>query len=183
MVIATGRNVDALKSVAALGADVTIELVANDPTMESAFEEQFAGGVDVVIDYLWGRSAERILIAAARAGSASTPIRFVQVGSASGSDISLPSAVLRSSTIMMMGSGIGSVPLEGLVRSIDGLLGAAAPAGFKIAVRTVPLSEVAQAWPTDDTARRTRVYPGCPEILICAGPSGCRGRCNPIGVS
>ena len=36
-----------------------------------------------------------------------------------------------------------------------GCFGAAAPAGFKIAVRTVPLSEVAQAWPTEDSARRT----------------------------
>ncbi len=54
-----------------------------------------------------------------------------------------------------MGSGLGSVSVEGLVRSIDGLLPAAAPAGFEIAVRSVPLAEVAQAWSVDDSARRT----------------------------
>ncbi len=47
-VIASGRNAEALKCVAALGADVTIELVADDAAMESAFRGQFAGGVDVV---------------------------------------------------------------------------------------------------------------------------------------
>lgn len=85
-VIATGRDVAVLKSLAALGADAA---------MESVFIEQFAGGVDVVIDYLWGRSAERILTAAARAGATPAPIRFVQVGSISGPEISLPDAVLR----------------------------------------------------------------------------------------
>ena len=154
-VIATGRNTDVLNSVAALGADVTIPLVADEATLESAFKEQFAEGVDVVIDYLWGRSAERILIAAAKAGAESVPIRFVQVGSASGSDITLPSAALRSSAITMMGSGLGSVSIEGFIRSIEGLLQAAVPAGFKIAVQSVPLSEVEQAWSQDDSARRT----------------------------
>ncbi len=123
--------------------------------LASAFREPFAGGVDVVIDYLWGRSAESILLAAARAGAVSAPIRFVQVGSISGPDISLPGAVLRSSTIQNMGSGLGSVSVEGLVRSIDGLFHAAAPAGLKIAARSVPLSEVAQAWRIGESDRRT----------------------------
>ncbi len=72
-VIATARNADALKSVAALGADVTIPLVEDGDVLEGAFKEQFAEGVDVVIDYLWGRSAERLLIAAAKAGPDAVP--------------------------------------------------------------------------------------------------------------
>jgi NADPH:quinone reductase-like Zn-dependent oxidoreductase len=154
-VIATGRNRDALQSVAALGADVTIPLVEDEAALEKAFKEQFAAGVDVVIDYLWGASAERLLAAAARAGKDAVPIRFVQVGSVSGSDIALPSAVLRSSAITLMGSGVGSVPIERLVASIGELLAAAAPAGFEIAVKSVPLAEVETAWRDDDSARRT----------------------------
>lgn len=154
-VIATARNADALDSVAALGADVTIPLVEDEAALERRFKEQFAEGVDVVLDYLWGKSAERLLIAGAKAGAEAVPIRFVQVGSASGSDITLPSAVLRSSAIELMGSGIGSVPLAGFVRSIHGLLQATVPAGFKIATRSVPLSEVEQAWSKDDSTRRT----------------------------
>jgi NADPH:quinone reductase-like Zn-dependent oxidoreductase len=154
-VIATARNRDALKSVAALGADVTIPLVEDGKALEEAFRQQFAAGVDVVIDYLWGASAERLLTAAAKAGRGAAPMRFVQVGSASGPDITLPSAVLRSSAIALMGSGLGSVSTERLVASIGELLHATAPGGFAIAAKSVPLSEVEQAWLNDDSGRRT----------------------------
>jgi NADPH:quinone reductase-like Zn-dependent oxidoreductase len=154
-VIATARSAEALTSVAALGADVTIPLVENEAALEGRFKEQFAEGVDVVIDYLWGKSAERLLVAGAKAGPEAVPIRFVQVGSASGSDITLPSAALRSSAIELMGSGIGSVPLDRFVHCIGELLQATVPGGFQIAARAVPLSEVEQAWPNDDSTRRT----------------------------
>jgi len=117
--------------------------------------------VDVVIDYLWGPSAERLLIAGAKAGRDAVPIRFVQVGSASGPNITLPSAPLRSSAIELMGSGIGSIPLDRFVNAIDGLLQATVPGGFKIAAKSVPLSEVEQAWPNDDSARRTVFTVAC----------------------
>jgi NADPH:quinone reductase-like Zn-dependent oxidoreductase len=154
-VIATGRNLEALKSVAALGADVIIPLLEDGAALEAAFMEPFAAGVDVVIDYLWGSSAERMLIAAAKAGRDAAPIRFVQVGSVSGSNITLPSAVLRSSAIELMGSGIGSIPLPRLVDAVGGLLNATLPSGFQIATRPVPLSEVEKAWTNDDSTRRT----------------------------
>jgi NADPH:quinone reductase-like Zn-dependent oxidoreductase len=154
-VIATGRNVDALKSVAALGADVAIPLVEDGAALEDALKGQFAAGVDVVLDYLWGRSAERILIAGAKAAADAAPIRFVQIGSASGPDITLPGAALRAKAIALMGSGIGSVSADRLIRCIDALLRATAPGGLKIAVKPVPLSEVEQAWPRDDSGRRT----------------------------
>jgi NADPH:quinone reductase-like Zn-dependent oxidoreductase len=154
-VIATGRNTDALRSVASLGADVTIALVESEAALEGSIKEQFAEGVDVVIDYLWGKSAECILIAGAKAGADAVPIRFVQIGSASGPDITLPSAVLRSSSIELMGSGIGSISLDRLVKAVDGLLRATIPGGFQIAHKSVPLSEVEQAWPKDDSTRRT----------------------------
>lgn len=154
-VIATGRNADALRSVAALGADVTIPLGADPEALEDSFRAQFAEGVDVVIDYLWGPSAERLLAAGAEAGMEAMPIRFVQVGAVSGPGITLPSAVLRSSAIELMGSGIGSVPLDRLVHCIGELLQAAGPAGFRIATSPVPLSQVERAWPEDDSGRRT----------------------------
>jgi NADPH:quinone reductase-like Zn-dependent oxidoreductase len=154
-VIATARNAGALKSAAALGADATIPLLDDEAALEDAFKEQFAAGVDVVIDYLWGQSAERLLIAAAKAGQDAVPIRFVQIGSASSSDIKLPSAVLRSSAIALMGSGIGSIRLDRFIDCIGDLLHAAVPAGFKIEATSVRLSDVERAWPNDDSARRT----------------------------
>jgi NADPH:quinone reductase-like Zn-dependent oxidoreductase len=144
-----------LQSLTALGADVTIPLTGGEEQLEERFKEQFAAGIDVVIDYLWGKSAEHLLVAGAKAGADAVPIRFVQVGSVSGADITLPSAVLRASAIELMGSGIGSVPLDRLVAAIGAMLHATGPGGFKIATTPVPLSEVEQAWPRDDSARRT----------------------------
>jgi NADPH:quinone reductase-like Zn-dependent oxidoreductase len=154
-VIATGRNAEALRSVATLGADVTIPLVDSEDALEDSFKEQFAGGVDVVIDYLWGKSAERLLIAGAKAGPDAVPIRFIQVGAASEQAITLPAAALRSSAIELMGSGLGSIPVDRYVAAIDGLLQATVPAGFKIAFKRIPLSEVEWAGPNDDSALRT----------------------------
>ncbi len=44
-VIATARNLDALKAIGALGADVTIPLVEDETALEKAFRQQFAAGV------------------------------------------------------------------------------------------------------------------------------------------
>ena len=154
-VIATGRNAESLRELEALGADVTISLLQDDAALEERFKQQFASGVDVVIDYLWGRSAELLLIAGAKAGAEAAAIRFVQIGSASGPDITLPSAVLRASAIELMGGGIGSIPFDRLVSAIGGLLKATVRAGFKIAASPMPLSEVEEAWLRDDGARRT----------------------------
>ena len=90
-----------------------------------------------MLDYLWGKSAERLIIAGAKGGAEAVPIRFVQIGAVSGSDITLPSAALRSSAVVLMGSGIGSIPFDRLVRAIDGLFRATVPASFKIATNPV----------------------------------------------
>jgi NADPH:quinone reductase-like Zn-dependent oxidoreductase len=117
---------------------------------------QFANGsIDVVLDYLWGESARRILFAAAKAGKEAVPVRFVQIGSVSNAEISLPSAVLRSSALELMGSGIGSIPMERLKNAIAKLFEATVPGGFEIATQTVPLAEVEKVWATDTGSPRT----------------------------
>jgi len=152
-VVATGRNPEALQTLAAVGADVTIPL---GDAFEDAVQEQFEGdGIDVVLDYLWGQSAENIIIAGAKGGKDAVPIRFVHIGSVSGPDITLPGAALRSSAITLMGSGIGSIPLENLLKSILELMQATIPGGFEIATKTVPLSDVEQAWSEPDSKLRT----------------------------
>jgi len=154
-VVATGRNAEALKALSALGADVTIPLGDVGDAFEDALKEQFGGdGIDVVVDYLWGPSAERILIAGAKAGKEAAPIRFVQIGAVSAPNITLPSAALRSSAITLMGSGIGSIPEDGLMKSIRDLLHATILGGFEIATESFPLSQVEQVWPDADSSPR-----------------------------
>lgn len=155
-VVATGRNTEILKALPLLGADVTIPLGDGGDAFEDALKEQFGSdGIDVVLDYLWGQSAERIIIAGAKAGKDAVPIRFVQIGSVSGVNITLPSAALRSSAIALMGSGIGSIPVDRMVKSIGELMQATLPGAFEIATQTFPLSEVEYVWDVVRSSGRT----------------------------
>jgi len=154
-IIATGRNLEVLSSLGALGANVTIPVSENEAALEKSFVEQLAAGVDVVIDYLWGKSAEALLRAVATAGTGAAPMRFVQVGATSGSSITLPGGVLRSSPIELMGSGLGSVASDRLIHCISEVLKAARPGGFEIATKAAPLSEVESAWRESGSGLRT----------------------------
>jgi NADPH:quinone reductase-like Zn-dependent oxidoreductase len=154
-VVATGRSARALAALTALGADATIPIGDGGDTFEEALTEQFGGeGIDVVLDYLWGPTAERVIIAGARAGKDGVPIRFVHIGAVSSATITLPSAALRSSAIDLMGSGMGSIPGDRLVESIRGLIQATVPGGFAIATKTFPLSEVERVWSSAESAAR-----------------------------
>ena len=154
-VIATGRDVNALQGLKALGADVTISITQPSEELEDAFMEQFGGdGVDIVLDYLWGKSAEVLIVAAAKAGKDSVPIRFIEIGSASGRDITLPSAALRSSALVLMGSGVGSIPVERLIQSINNVLRSVAPGHLRIHTEAIPLADVAGAWTKNDRKHR-----------------------------
>jgi NADPH:quinone reductase-like Zn-dependent oxidoreductase len=154
-VIAIGRNAEALQALRALGADVTISLAQDAATIDSEFRSHFRDGVGVVLDYLWGQSAELLLAAAAQVAPDAVPIRFIQIGAISGSNISLPSAILRSTAIELMGSGIGSIPMPRIFDAIAQVLNAAVPGGFKIATKAVPLSQVESYWTNVEGRART----------------------------
>jgi hypothetical protein len=47
-----------------------------------------------------------------------------------------------------MGSGIGSIPIDRLVKSVEDLMQAAVPAGFAFATKAFPLSKVETVWGT-----------------------------------
>jgi len=108
-VIATGRNPQSLEALKLLGADEIISLQQPD--------EQFATQVrqlhhdlpfNVIIDYLWGRSAEMILASLKGTGNFTPRTRYVSVGSMTGDLIQLSAANLRSVDLQLSGSGLGS---------------------------------------------------------------------------
>jgi len=152
-VIATGRNAVELEEVKKLGADIVIPFAlgalnrSGAKDYENALKQVFASGINVVIDYLWGESAKMVIVAIAKAVEDATPVRFVHVGGASGEEnIELPGAALRSSAIMLMGSGVKSLRLQVLLDAIRKVFDAVQPAGLKIATRVVPLSDVEKVW-------------------------------------
>lgn len=151
-IIATGRNTQAL---AALAADECIDLTADEQTLNAQFAAASAGQIDVVVDYLWGRSAELLLPMLAKYTPGDKPVRYVQVGSLAGADIALNGAVLRSAPLQLMGSGIGSLTMPQLLAATGEMLQAAVPGHFTIATTPLPLRDVAAAWPRDNSQKRT----------------------------
>lgn len=162
-VIGTGRNEGELKELVSLGADVVIPFTMGSlhPVGEKQYEKtliaEFAHGIDVVIDYLWGESAKTVIMAIAKAVEDARPVRFVHVGGASREEnIELPGAALRSSTIQLMGSGIKSVPFSKLLGSIRNAFDAVVPAKLQIATKAVPLSAISETWDA----------PGKPRVVV-----------------
>ncbi|HBV4556994.1 TPA: zinc-binding alcohol dehydrogenase family protein [Klebsiella aerogenes] len=151
-IIATGRNAQALT---ALAADECINLTADEQTINAQFAAASAGQIDVVVDYLWGRSAELLLPILAKYTPGDKPVRYVQVGSLAGADIGLNGAVLRAAPLQLMGSGIGSLSMAQLLAATGEMLQAAVPGHFTIATTPLPLRDVAAAWPRDNSQKRT----------------------------
>jgi hypothetical protein len=99
---------------------------------EQALKQEFARGVNVVVDYLWGESAKIVIVAIAKCVEDATPARFIHVGGASREEeIALPCAAIRSSAIQLMGSGVKSIPFVKLLGAIQSVFEAAAPASSR----------------------------------------------------
>ncbi|MNJ68411.1 hypothetical protein D3C77_646590 [compost metagenome] len=124
--------------------------------MTAALREEIQGpGTDIVLDYLWGLPAACILDAVVghTKGNAAVRIRFVNIGALAGATLPMSAGVLRSSGLEMLGSGLGSVASEDLVKVVGQLLHAIGPQGLKVDAQAVLLSEVESAWHRESSER------------------------------
>ncbi len=152
-VIGVGRNVEA---IAAADVDSVIALGEPEDAVRDAFAAEAAKGIDVVIDYLWGRPTELLLEALAKGFKASsTPAtRLVEVGASAGPNISLAGAILRSVDLTLLGSGFGSAALDVIFAAIPTIFALATEGKLKIDVEPVPLADVEAAWTRTEKGRR-----------------------------
>ena len=155
-VIVTARNSSSFDQLRALGADVLIPLDLPHDRLRAEFREAIHGHrVGVVLDYLWGPSAEVLLQVAGEytAGVVQPRIRYVQIGSISGPDIRLSGALLRSSGLELMGSGLGSSCPQSIVAAAGQVFRAMDKAGLSIETVCFDLAEVDVAWEHVTNAR------------------------------
>jgi NADPH:quinone reductase-like Zn-dependent oxidoreductase len=148
-VVAAGRNPEALEELKALGADAVISLSLEREALVAALRAEWAQDkIDVVIDYLWGSPAERVLEAIAQKGLQhdAARVRYVQVGSSAGATISLPAATLRSSGLELIGSGFGSVSVERIFEVLAEFVQEAARQPFSIQSESAALRDVEALW-------------------------------------
>lgn len=146
-IIVTGRNelkLQALEADESIAFDMTVD--NGQEMFEHSLMPVIAKGVDVVLDYLWGDSALVIMSAIAKANTARVT-RFVSIGTSSGQEnIHLPSSILRSSTIELIGSGGRSVSKADLLIATRNVFELAAEGKINIAIREFTLEEIEEAW-------------------------------------
>lgn len=150
-VIVTGRNEQSLNELLSLGADEIISLKQDDEAFITRLKIlQQQNPIDVVIDYLWGKSAELILSALKGNGRFSHHTRYVTVGGMMSDSITLSSSILRSTAIQLSGSGLGTWTPEELKLLITEILPEmfqlAADGKLKIETVNIPLKNIEKAW-------------------------------------
>jgi len=155
-VVATARNPDVEAELRELGADAFIVLGQDASALSDAFRRELRDhGVDVVLDYLYGSSAEAFIQACVGPGrgAAEPRVRFIQLGTLASPNLTLPAAALRSSGLELLGAGLGAVSNQELVRAIGEFLADYRAAGFRAETDVAPLREVETAWSRPSRAR------------------------------
>jgi NADPH2:quinone reductase len=161
-IVAAGRNPEVLEELKHQGADAVISMGQGHESLVSSFRSEFSqGGIDVVLDYVWGNPAESVLEAISQKGlrHAASRIRFVQVGASAGPTIALPAATLRSTGLELVGSGFGSVSIEKIFEAITDFLKEAAKEPFQIKIGAAPLRDVEALWNAPEKGARLVFQP------------------------
>jgi NADPH:quinone reductase-like Zn-dependent oxidoreductase len=147
-VVGAGRDPRRLDLLKSLGADATVSLDGEDKDVAERLGRA-AADVDVVIDYLWGRSAQLAMPALLTArADRSRALAWVQIGSMAGAEITLPSFLLRAANLTVLGSGQGSLTTAGIVAELPSLVDEIASGALAVDPLPMPLSQVEQAWST-----------------------------------
>ena len=108
-VIVTGRNQESLNELLELGADEIVSVTQSDEQFIAQLKAiHTQSPIDVIVDYLWGHTAEMILSCIKGDGSFTNRIRYVSVGSITGDIIQLSAANMRSADLQLTGSGLGA---------------------------------------------------------------------------
>ncbi|WP_436533980.1 quinone oxidoreductase family protein [Actinoplanes sp. HUAS TT8] len=139
-VIAAGRDPERLALLTGLGADAVFDLT--DPALPEA-----AADVDVVLDYLWGKPTEHLMPALLTARhDRAKPLTWVEIGSVTAPEITLPSFLLRAAAITIVGSGQGSVRTRDILGELPELARLISAGAFTVDALPVPMAQVADAW-------------------------------------
>ena len=153
-IIATGRNEQSLRSLLALGADEIITVEQDDEAFVAQIKAIHSRTpIDIIIDYLWGHTAELLLSAFKGQGMFTHKTRFVSIGSMGGDLIQLSAENLRSVDLQLTGSGLGSwtkPEVQQLLKKILPEMFKLAAAGkLKVETVSVDLKDIASLWDLD----------------------------------
>ncbi|MGA7192125.1 MAG: zinc-binding alcohol dehydrogenase family protein [Anaerolineales bacterium] len=153
-IIVMGRNEQLLQSLLTLGADEIVSIKQDDESFVAQLKAIHAiTPIDIIIDYLWGRTAELILSALKGVGSFTHKTRFVSIGSVTGDMIQLSAENLRSVDLQLSGSGLGSWTKDEVKKLFSEILPEmfqlAADKKLEVDTISVNLKDIEKLWDTD----------------------------------
>jgi NADPH:quinone reductase-like Zn-dependent oxidoreductase len=145
-VVCAGRDRNRLDTLTALGADEIVRLTDDDDATDRALGAA-AGEVDIVIDYVWGKPAQRAIMALLTArADRSRALNWIQIGAMAGPTIELPSVALRSANLRIQGNGQGALAAGAYVAELPSLIDEIDTGTIAVTPNTVPLAKVAAIW-------------------------------------
>ena len=138
-VVAAARSPEGLERAAKLGADATVRIGEPDD-LAQAFREASGGGVDVVVDPLWGEPAAAAIEATNRGA------RVIQIGQSAGPRASISSAAVRGRLLSILGHTNFAAGPEVKRAAYSRMVEHAAAGELTAEVERVALEDVAEAW-------------------------------------
>ncbi len=155
-IIVTGRNEQTLQLLLPLGADEIVSVSQNDESFIAQIKQIHNNTpIDIVIDYLWGHSAELILETLKGKGGFTHRTRFVSIGSITGDKIQLSSEILRSVDLQLSGSGMGSWTKEEMQKLLKEIVPEmfrlAADNKLKLETLNISLMDIDKLWELEVT--------------------------------
>lgn len=151
-VVAADRDPERLRRLLDRGADATVTLT-DRTDLAAAFREAAGGGVDVIVDPLWGAPALAAMQAAAHGA------RHVQLGHLAGITMELPAPAVRSAALDVHGFAVFHAPVDVRRRAYRELTDHAGRGEITLDIVRMPLAEVGAAW------ERQRNGPGAKLVL------------------
>lgn len=152
-VVAAARSREGLERAVELGADATVQIGAVDD-LAGSFAEAAGGGVDVILDPVWGEPAAAAIQAANRGG------RLVQVGQSAGAEATISSAAVRGRVLTILGHTNFAAPREIKRGAYERMVTHAAAGELRIEAERIPLDDVAEAW------ARQQASPGHKLVIV-----------------
>ncbi|BAV04994.1 NADPH:quinone reductase [Filimonas lacunae] len=155
-IIVTGRNEQTLQSLLQLGADEIVSLKQSEENITAQLKQiHTVTPIDIIIDYLWGRSAELLLEVLKGTGTFTHKTRFVSIGAVTGDTIQLSAETIRSVDLQLSGSGLGSWSRAEFQQLFTDII----PEMFQLAADhqlqadtvNIRLEELESLWQTTDT--------------------------------
>jgi NADPH:quinone reductase-like Zn-dependent oxidoreductase len=139
-VVAAGRSAEAQQRARTAGADVVVPLDGDVDALTARFQDACGGGVDVVVDPVFGVAATAASRVLAEHG------RLVNLGGASGDIAEFSSAVLRSRSAEVLGYTNNALTADRRRAALEAVFGHAATGALAVAHEEIPLADAGDAW-------------------------------------